>query len=266
MAVLPVLTWHSIQPTAAPHSGYFRCMIQPQKFALLFAFLLGSYWAVGQNPVQLWMTYNNQARFSEKWGLSTDFNYRTRGFFPFNSSLLAGRVGAVYRINDAHTCMAGYALFATKVNGYALDWLPEHRLWQQWQVNQGRETFRWSHRVRTEQRFRSELADATTEDLTFTFTFRARYMFQMQGLWYTTPKGMDVSWQAANEIMFQFGNPIASSNFDQNRTLFGVVLAPNETISLAILYQFIAQYQAQINEVEPVHSFRLTLFHNLDFR
>lgn len=233
-------------------------------FLLLAATYSGN--LLAQNPVQLWLTYNNQARFSDKWGLSTDFNYRTRGFFPFNSSLLAGRVGAVYRLTNDHVLTAGYALFATKVNGFSFEWLPEHRLWQQWQWNQGTDPFRWSHRVRTEQRFRSEVTDVATEEVDFTFTFRARYMFQAQGLWKTTAGGTQISWQAANEIMFQFGNPIATRYFDQNRTLFGLVFAPNEQMSFAVLYQFIAQYQPQINEIEPIQSFRVTMFHNLDFR
>jgi hypothetical protein len=162
--------------------------------------------------------------------------------------------------------MAGYALFATKVNRLSIDWLAEHRIWQQWQVNQGSHALRWSHRVRIEERFRSEVIDELTETIAFTFALRTRYMFQVQGLWHTTSNGTEISWQAANEIMLQFSNQLTSSFFDQNRTLLGLVIAPNDQLSVAFLYQFIAQYQPQLNEVEPIHSFRLTVFHNLDFR
>jgi hypothetical protein len=75
-----------------------------------------------------------------------------------------------------------------------------------------------------------------------------------------------LSWQAANEIFFHWGDNIASNNFDQNRTLAGVVLDLGPTLDLAVLYQFILQQQPLLQTTQSIHSVRFTLFHQLDFR
>jgi hypothetical protein len=75
-----------------------------------------------------------------------------------------------------------------------------------------------------------------------------------------------LSWQAANEIMFHWGDNIDNNNFDQNRTLAGVVIPVNPKIDFAVLYQLILQHQPLLKETQTIHSMRLTLFHNLDLR
>nr|MCU0358987.1 DUF2490 domain-containing protein [Cyclobacteriaceae bacterium] len=54
--------------------------------------------------------------------------------------------------------------------------------------------------------------------------------------------------------------------FDQNRTLAGVLISPPGGLSLALLYQFIVQQQPYLRDIFTIHSFRITLFHQLDFR
>jgi hypothetical protein len=54
--------------------------------------------------------------------------------------------------------------------------------------------------------------------------------------------------------------------FDQNRTLAGVMISPKGNLSLAVLYQFILLQQPLLRELQTIHSFRITLFHQLDLR
>jgi hypothetical protein len=75
-----------------------------------------------------------------------------------------------------------------------------------------------------------------------------------------------LSWQAANEIFFHFGENLNGSNFDQNRTLAGVMINLSKATDLAVLYQFIAQRQPLRETTVAIHSVRFTLFQNLDFR
>lgn len=220
---------------------------------------------LGQGSFQMWITYNNQARLSEKWGLHTDYNYRTRGVFPFNSSLLAVRIGAMYHLNQQARLTGGYAWFGTHVNKYNFSWLPEHRLWQQWQQTIQRPIVLIDHRVRLEERYRKELSALESTIKINTFTFRARYLFQIQGPFGEQTKSW-LSWSFANEIMFQWGNKLASRVFEQNRTLGGFVFNLQPNLNLALLYQHIFQYQPLRNETVPVNSVRITLLHNLDFR
>lgn len=232
-----------------------------------FFFLIGNT-SYAQGDTQLWLTYNNQTRLSDKWGYTFDVNYRTRGFFPFNSTLTAARVGANYFVNNRLRLTAGYAWFGTIVNIKDLSLLPEHRLWQQVQWNIPKGKIQWVHRIRLEQRFRQELVKFPNTEPDRTYTTRARYMVQGQGLILhpKTPNGFQLSWQAANEIMFHNGDILSERLFNQNRTLAGLVISPNRKLDFAVLYQLIFQYQPVLDRVEDIHSIRLTAFHVLDYR
>ncbi|MCR9013516.1 DUF2490 domain-containing protein [Aquiflexum gelatinilyticum] len=224
--------------------------------------------AMAQGDAQLWLTYNNQTRLSDKWGYTFDVNYRTRGFFPFNSTLAAARVGGIYFVSNRSRISGGYAWFGTYVSDFDINLLPEHRLWQQIQWIIPKSKFQLVHRFRLEQRFRQELLKYPSGKSSFAYTTRARYMVQFQGLLLPpkTPDGFQISWQTANEIMFHSGDIISSRLFNQNRTLAGVVISPNRKFDFAVLYQLILQYQPVLDNVEEIHSIRLTAFHTLDYR
>lgn len=238
---------------------------------IVFVFFL-MLWAeipsLAQGNGQLWMTYNNQTRLSEKWGYTFDVNYRTRGFFPFNSTLTAARAGANYFVNNRLRLSAGYAWFGTYIPDLDNNWLPEHRIWQQAQWTIRKSKFQLVHRFRLEQRFRQELIKSPSTEPTYAYTTRARYMIQFQGLLLPPkePDGFQLSWQAANEIMFHSGDILTSQLFNQNRTLAGVVISPNRKFDFAVLYQLILQYLPVLEKVEDVHTIRLTVFHTLDYR
>ncbi|WP_241125274.1 DUF2490 domain-containing protein [Cognataquiflexum nitidum] len=221
-----------------------------------------------QGDTQLWLTYNNQTRISEKWGYTFDVNYRTYGFFPFFSTLAAGRVGGSYLVNERMRVTGGYAWFGTYVSDFDIKWLPEHRLWQQAQWMIPKSKFQLVHRFRLEQRYRQELLKYPSSKYSYAYATRARYMIQFQGLLLPpkTPDGFQLSWQAANEIMFQSGDVISNQLFNQNRTLAGLVISPNRKFDLAILYQLIMQYQPVLARGEDIQSIRLTAFHVLDYR
>jgi hypothetical protein len=75
-----------------------------------------------------------------------------------------------------------------------------------------------------------------------------------------------LSWQATNEIFFHWGANIDKTNFDQNRTLAGVVIPVSKKIDFAVLYQLIIQHQVLLQTNQVINSVRLNVFHNLDFR
>lgn len=234
---------------------------------LVFCFLATSA-SSQQQPFQTWLTYNHQARLSDKWGYTFDLNHRTLGTFPFNSFLSAARAGGVYQVNNALRVTAGYAWFGTIVNGRSRPWLHENRLYQQIQQNKVRNGIQMVQRIRLEQRFRQLFYQSSSDEVNVAFTFRARYMLQFGGPLIKNPKTNRpaLSWQAANEIFFHFGENLNGSNFDQNRTLAGVMINLGKTMDLAVLYQFIAQRQPLREKTVGIHSVRFTLFHNLDFR
>lgn len=217
---------------------------------------------------QWWFTYNNQTRLSEKWGYTFDLNYRTSGVFPFNSSLVAARAGANFHPNSTTRISGGYAWFGTFVSREETLWLPEHRLWQQIQWNKNSNGTLTAHRIRLEERFRTEFASALTDQTIYAYTTRLRYLFQVQRRFSQSAKetGIRVSWQATNEIMFHTGDAITQRKFDQNRTLVGTVFSFSRTTELALLYQFIVQLVPQTQERRYINSIRITLLHNIDKR
>lgn len=242
------------------------------KFRILFVGLVLFFALVAessaQGEFQTWLTYNNQTRLSQNWGYTFDLNYRTRGFFPFQSNLAAIRAGAVYYLNEEWRFSGGYAWFGTFVKQANDPWLNEHRIWQQAIWLKRNERFIFTNRVRLEQRFRQFEDFFWKGSPDATFTLRYRYMFQAQGIIIPaeTKNGFQVSWQAANELMLQSGDLTGGKAFNQNRTLAGLVLSPNRQIDLAVLYQHIFQYQPKVLEIEEVQSIRVTFLHQLDFR
>ena len=221
-----------------------------------------------QQPFQLWGTYNIQARVSNKWGYAFDLNHRTRGVLPFTSSLTAARMGISYQLNASTRITAGYAWFGTHVSDRIQLWLHENRIYQQIQFSNIKHGLQFVHRIRLEQRLRQEFVEVSSDRTTVAFTFRARYLFQLQGPLKkkSGTEEMNLSWQATNEIFLHTGQNLRNSNFDQNRTLAGIVIAPNPKVSIAVLYQLILQRQPLLQTTQAIHSMRLTFFQNLDFR
>ena len=245
----------------------FKLMKPPSLLTVALVIFLGTK-VYAQQPFQLWTTYNHQARLTNKWGYTFDLNYRTRGVLPFTSSLSAARMGIIYHLNPKIRITAGYAWFGTFVQDRYQIWLHENRLYEQIQYNTRSKNLQFSQRIRLEQRFRQSFLSISSDEVKVLFTFRARYLFQMQGP-LLRKSGTDeviLSWQAANEIFFHWGDIIGSTNFEQNRTLAGIVISVSKKIDFAVLYQLILQHQPLLQETQPINSVRLTLFHSLDFR
>jgi hypothetical protein len=224
--------------------------------------------SLAQSDFQTWLTYNNQTRLSQKWGYTFDLNYRTRGFFPFQSNLAAARAGVIYFLTNEWRFSGGYAWFGTSVRQVDNRWLHEHRLWQQALWLKRHSNLVISNRVRIEERFRQFEDFFKQGPNGISFTMRYRYMLQVQGpvIPARTDNGFQLNWQAANEIMFQTGDLTGGNAFNQNRTLAGFILSPNRQIELAVLYQYILQFQPALSDTEEIHSIRLTFLHQLDFR
>jgi hypothetical protein len=239
------------------------------KIVLFILFVIMLHASVqAQDDFQIWTTYNQQARISKKWGYGIDLNYRTRGLFPFNASVSAARMGINFQLDPNTRITAGYAWFGTHINDHTEPWLVENRLYQQIQFNNKKGDLQYVHRIRLEQRYRHGFINNTNDETKVFFSFRARYLFQMQGPLkkQTGTEKTILSWQAANEILLHTGQNIDYNIFDQNRTLAGIVIHPNPKTDIALLYQFILQRPPILLSTQAINSVRLTLFHNLDFR
>lgn len=217
------------------------------------------------NTQQLWLTYNQQARLSYKWGYLFDANHRTNDFNEFQSALTAVRAGATYFVNDQTRISAGYAWLGTHLQNSAKNILIENRLWQQILWTKKINNSNIAHRIRVEERFREALTNTKTVTR---YSTRFRYMVQIQApiIAPKSPGSFALYAQAADEMMLHTGEGIGTHYFDQNRVVAGVALSPNRQFELALLYQYITQYQPSIEQINHIHSIRITLLHQLDFR
>lgn len=217
---------------------------------------------------QWWFTYNHTGRFSERWGYAFDLNHRSNGVVPFNSTLSAARMGMTYHTQTGFRITGGYAWFGTNVQGRQKIWLQENRLYQQIQYNHSNSKNNFVHRIRNEQRWRQQFFDIDSDEVFRDLTTRIRYLFQLDGPIPRDPsRKTNLKWQVANEIFFHTRERVGDALFDQNRTLAGVLVSPQKSnLSMAFLYQFIIQQQPLLREFQPIHSFRLTVFHQFDFR
>jgi hypothetical protein len=246
--------------------GFHLCM---RVYVLLtLVFLSGSYTAQAQSDKpQWWFTYNHAGRLTERWSYLFDLNYRTNGLVPLNSSLTAARMGMQYHTQTGFRYVAGYAWFGMFSSSSERIWLNENRLYEQVQYNHGAGKIKFAHRIRIEQRWRQLFTDVEQDKTDVYFTNRSRYLFQLDGPIARSPERQtNLRWQFTNEFFIHNKEEIGYTIFDQNRTLAGVLISPPGGLSLALLYQFIVQQQPYLREIRTINSFRITLFHQLDFR
>jgi hypothetical protein len=235
-------------------------------FFLLWLFAPVLLHAQSDRP-QWWFAYNQSARLSDRWGYGFDLNHRSNGVLPVNSTLTAARIGANYHTNTGFRITAGYAWFGTFVPDLERIWLHENRIYEQVQYQHGEGKINFVHRVRIEHRFRRLITDIDQNEIDVFTTNRYRYLFQLDGPIPRAPeRNTALRWQLANEFFIHNKEEVGFTVFDQNRTLAGVLISPQGSLSLAVLYQLIIQQQPLLREYQTIHSFRVTLFHQLDFR
>jgi hypothetical protein len=215
---------------------------------------------------QIWYTYNQQARLSQRWGYQFDINYRNIAISETESEIAAARAGFSYIANEKFRVTAGYAWFGQNTKNDNKKLLAENRLWQQLMWNKNRKGFSYFHRIRLEERFRQVYHSGSK--VGSDYTTRLRYMLQLQGNLRspTRPNGFAVKWQVADEIMLHAGEQVKQHYFEQNRVIGGITLAPSSAIELALLYQYSLQYLPVPECMEQLHTLRLTLLHAIDFR
>lgn len=190
---------------------------QPIRVSLAIALLsLITQQSVAQEQVfNSWFAWFNNVKFTDKWGMNNDIQFRAGNDWSSNSSLLI-RPGLNYYVSERHTAALGYAVaLTTHELGSNTRRLTEHRLWQQYIIGGTLLGIPIQHRFRLEQRFLRRPEETV-------FAQRARYF--IRGLVpLCSPsdlpfrRGVFASLQ--NELFFNIHNQKAINGnwFDQNR-------------------------------------------------
>ncbi len=217
---------------------------------------------------QVWLGYFNQTRFSNKWGLWTDLNLRTKDNFADNLSVSIVRLGLTYYLTTDVKLTAGYAW----VNFFPGDnhkniSQPEHRPWQQvqWHTKYGKK--RMMQWIRLEERFRHKILNDDALADGYNFNFKVRY-----NIWYEIPltKKSDVpgavSFILNDEVHINLGKQIVYNYFDQNRFFAGLKFQTGKTSNLQLGYLNVFQQLAGGNKYKNINAVRLFYFQNIDLR
>ncbi len=212
---------------------------------LLIIFIVNATAQTNQNTG--WLAFFHGDKFSEKWGMHTDFQLRSSDDFNYLNTLLI-RPGVNYYINKNQTATAGYAFIGSfnRLDGAAKNSLTEHRIWQQYLINTPVKSTVISHRFRLEQRF----IEQQTRNV---FSQRLRYFIRgvlplaKQKSAFT--KGAFAALQNEVFVNIQNKEDINNAFFDQNRLYLaaGYRLSKKADIEAGYLYQYINGLRSNTN-------------------
>jgi hypothetical protein len=217
---------------------------------------------------QVWLGYFNQTRFSDNWGLWSDFHLRTRDDLVKDLSQGIARLGITYYFNTATKLTAGYAYVHHFPGDNHKDVAqPEHRPWQQlqWHTTYGKKKMmQW---FRLEERFRRKILNDSTLADGYNFNFRLRYNFFLdiplsdEGI-----KKGKFSFVVNDEVHVNFGRQVVYNYFDQNRFFVGLKFQSTAHDNIQLGYMNVFQQLPAGNKYRNNHVIRLFYFQNLDLR
>ncbi len=244
-------------------TAYF-CPMKNALFLIVFMALFAGK-LVGQMPTPSnynnWITYFAQYKFSPRWGMHLDAQFRAdNNVERINQSLL--RTGAQYFFQPNLNLTLGYAYITTYSPG-AFDYFKEHRIWQQLLYNQTFGKTNMTHRLRLEQRFVEDLASESGD---YFSGHRLRYFNRT-----IVPLGKKQPAKAApylalqEEVFLNFAASDINKNvFDQNRLLIalGILHQKHTRLEFGYMYQFINPASGEnVNR----HILQLSVLQVLDF-
>ncbi len=215
---------------------------------------------------QVWLSYHNQIRVSNKWGLWNDAQLRTRNKFTRDFSVYILRTGLVYYLTDDLRVTTGYAYahyFASNSNGLAL---AEHRPWQQilWQTRYP--SMRFTQSVRLEERFRRQLVSSNQSGDGYDFNYRLRFNLVFNFALSKKPFAPKTfSYTVSDDVHLNLGKQVIYNSFDQNRVFLAAQYHTDDQDFFQLGYLYIYQ-QTGASSYRYNHTARITYMHILDLR
>lgn len=205
-----------------------------------------------------WFMFLNSTKFNEKWGLHFDAQFRSGDNLGFVKNILI-RPGLTYFISKNSNVTVGYLLNQTYFKGDVIplggpsdfkDPLNEHRIWQQFIVNDKLSSIFATHRFRLEQRFIENNGSADVFAQRFRYFFRLIQPLQKKQEKFT--EGTFIALQ--NEIFLNLQNKqkVNGSFYDQNRAYLAVGYRFSTKFDLELGYLNQMQKGRSINTLNNV--------------
>lgn len=217
---------------------------------------------------QVWFSYNNQTRLSDKWGIWGDFHLRTKENYFKDFSTGIARVGLMYYLTDNTKLTAGYAYVHNyPQQGHTDVARPEHRPWQQLQWHNKFPKLRLMQYLRLEERYRRKIKDNNELADGYNFNWRTRYSILVNFAFNEKPFApKTISWFINDEVHVNFGKEIVYNSFDQNRLFAGLQYHVNSHNVLQVGLMYLYQQLASGNNYRHIYAPRISFFQNLDLR
>lgn len=215
---------------------------------------------------QNWFVYVGQYKFSPKWGMHLDVQFRMDEEVKFAKQNLI-RPGIIHYLNPKANVAAGYALIRTHnaiLNAYAT----EHRIWEQFSYGHKLAGTSMSHRVRVEQRFVEKLMAGKSETVSNGYFYGNRLRYMNRTVFDITKKeeARDIFYIALQDEVFAnvAASDINKNFFDQNRLFVGLGIFHEKKTRLEIGY--LNQYLNPNSGPNLMnHILQVSVQQNLDF-
>lgn len=237
--------------------------------SFLIVFSLPSYGQLVQpgHLEQVWLSYMNQSRLTNKIGVGFDLQLKTKDHFTQRlSQSMMGPSFSYYPTDKARVSL-GY----TYVSNYAIGKYqsltqPEHRIWQQAQWANREKRVKTMLSLRLEEKYKRKTESDTTLRKDFSFNYRTRTMLGVQLPLGNESRKPNVSFVISDEVYFNFGKQITYNHFDQNWffTGFAIHLTGQDNIQLG--YMNVFQQLPQGHQYRTIHVARVSYFQFIDWR
>jgi len=215
-----------------------------------------------------WIMYFGDHKFSSKWGVHIESQFRRNDMFNKPQQLLM-RTGVNYHLTDQIFFTVGYCFVETYPYGDfpVKTSFPENRLWQQMQVKSQLKNVEWVSRFRIEERF-SRLpvlklnAYVPGESV---YTNRLR-LFNRFSLPFKGKTIADRTWYLTmyEEVFINFGKNVALNIFDQNRLYFALGHRIPRIGRLEAGYLLQSIQKSDAVRIERNHTFQIGLTSTID--
>lgn len=240
-------------------------------FIILFLTSLSSFAQTRSNShnTHAWIMYFGNHKFSDRFGLHAEVQWRRHDLFAANQQLLLRTGLDIYA--GANRFTIGYAYVETYPYGDfpVAKAFPEHRIWQQFLTSQAIGKVKLSHRYRLEQRM---IGNATTGEFKDgRYENRMRYM--AKATINLTKGDRPMFFAAYDEIFVNFGKDVAYNIFDQNRLYGAIGFTLSSTLKLEVGYlNQLVQLRSLdtsttpvANKIENNHTLQFGLYSTIPF-
>lgn len=222
------------------------------------------------NNTNLWLHYSGKNKFSEKLSVTLEASLRFADGFSEKQQWFI-RPSVDYQFSKSFTASVGYTYYDTYVYGEIpmnKITIPEHHVWIQGTFNHNLSDFKFTHRLRDENRFVGIVAANNQGDLeisNFEYRNRLRYMFLVNHPLIKKDDKTKLFALAGDEVFVNVGVKDAKTVVQQNRIIagFGYNFNSNHQVQLSYIHQNIWNLKNTIVENNP--TVRISYITNFDW-